>query len=93
MGIVFMANSLSFAMIYYWGRKSKNTIVNVAGIFNLRAPYLPWFYLMLSMLWDIEMKQDLLGILVGHFYFYFKEIHPRIKKSGGFNLLKTPNIM
>ena len=93
MGIVFMSNSLSFAMIYYWGRKSKNTIVNVAGLFNLRAPYLPWFYLILSMLWDVDFKQDILGILVGHFYFYFKDIHPRIKKSSGMNLLKTPNFM
>ena len=88
-----MSNSLSFAMIYYWGRKSKNTIVNIAGLFNIRAPYLPWFYLMLSILLDVDYKQDILGMFVGHFYFYFKDILPRIKKSGGFDLLKTPDFV
>jgi len=88
-----MSNSICFTMTYYWGRKSKNTLVNVAGLFTLRAPYLAWFYLVLSFLWDIEFKHDLLGMFVGHFYFFFSDIFPRMKKSKGFNLFKTPDFL
>jgi Derlin-2/3 len=80
-------------MTYYWGRKSKNTFVNFMGIFILPAPYLPWFYLIFSFLLESEFKQDLLGMIVGHIYFYFKDIFPRIKKSKGFEILETPKFL
>jgi Derlin-2/3 len=92
-GIVFLSNSLSFSMTYYFGRKSKNTFVNFMGIFTMRAPYLPWFYLLFSYLLESDFKNDLLGMVVGHIYFYFKDIFPRIKKSGGLHLLETPELM
>jgi Derlin-2/3 len=92
-GIVFLSNSLSFTMTYYWGRKSKNTFVNFMGIFTLRAPYLPWFYLIFSYLLESEFKHDLLGMIVGHIYFYFKDIFPRIKKSKGISILETPQFL
>lgn len=92
-GIFFMSNALSFVMTYYWGRKSKNLFVNFMGIITMRAPYLPWFYLTLSFLLDSDFKVDLLGIIVGHIYFYFKDIFPRLKKSNGIQLLKTPKIL
>ncbi len=91
-GIVFLSNSLSFTMTYYWGRKSKNTFVNFMGIFTLRAPYLPWFYLAFSYLLESDFKHDLLGMIVGHIFFYFKDIFPRIRKSG-IHLMETPNIL
>jgi Derlin-2/3 len=92
-GIVFLSNSLSFAMTYYWGRKSKNTFVNFMGIFTLRAPYLPWFYLVFSYLLESDFKHDFLGMIVGHVYFYFKDIFPRLKKSKGVQLLYTPEFL
>ena len=70
-GFIFPASSLSFAMTYYWGRKSKNVVVQFMGIFNLRAPYLPWFYLIFSFLLDSDFKYDLVGMIVGHFFFLF----------------------
>jgi Derlin-2/3 len=80
-------------MTYYWGRKSKNTFVNFMGIITLRAPYLPWFYLVFSYLLESEFKHDLLGMIVGHIYFYFKDIFPRIKRSSGFQILNTPEFL
>jgi Derlin-2/3 len=80
-------------MTYYWGRKSKTTFVNFMGIFTLRAPYLPWFYLIFSYMLESEFKNDLLGIAVGHIYFYLKDIFPRLTKSKGITLLNTPDIM
>jgi Derlin-2/3 len=92
-GVMFLSNSLSFAMTYYWGRKSKNTFVNFMGLFTLRAPYLPWFYLIFSYLLESDFKHDLLGMIVGHIYFYFKDCFPRIKKTNGIQIFETPEIL
>ena len=92
-GVFFMSNALSFVMTYYWGRKNKNIFVNFMGIITMRAPYLPWFYLTLSFLLESDFKNDMLGIVVGHMFFYCKDILPRIKMSFGIKILKTPNIV
>ena len=92
-GFIFPASSLSFAMTYYWGRKSKNVVVQFMGIFNLRAPYLPWFYLIFSFLLDSDFKYDLVGMIVGHFFFFFKDVFPRIKKFNNYQIMETPNFI
>jgi Derlin-2/3 len=88
--ILFLSQSLSFAMTYYWGRKSKTTNVEFMGVFTFRAPYLPWFYLVISFLLESDFKNDLYGLLIGHLYFFFKEILPRIKSANNIKILETP---
>lgn len=51
------------------------------------------FYLVFSYLLESDFKIDLLGMLVGHFFFYFKDLFPRLKRSGGIQLLSTPGFM
>jgi Derlin-2/3 len=89
--IIFLSQSLNFAMTYYWGRKSKNTVVLVMGILNFRAPFLPIFYLIFNLLLENEYKNSFIGLLAGHIYFYLKDIFPRIKRGKKLQLLKTPN--
>ena len=88
--IIFLSQSLSFAMTYYWGRKSKTTNVEFMGVFTFRAPYLPWFYLVISFLLESDFKNDLYGLLIGHLYFYLKEILPRMKSINNIKILETP---
>jgi Derlin-2/3 len=80
-------------MTYYWGRKSKTTIVDFMGIFTFRAPYLPWFYLVISFLLESDFKDDLFGLIIGHFYFYFKEVLPRLKSVNNLKILETPRFL
>ena len=87
---VFLSSSLNFAMMYYWGRKSKTTNVEFMGVFTFRAPYLPWFYLVISFLLESDFKNDLYGLLIGHLYFYLKEILPRMKSINNIKILETP---
>jgi hypothetical protein len=54
---LFLSTSLNFAMMYYWGRKSKMTNVEFMGVFTFRAPYLSIFYLMISFLLGYEYKE------------------------------------
>ena len=92
-GNMFLANSYSMSMTYYWGRKNKNTVVQVFGLINLRAPYLAWFYLAFSFLLESGFKNDCFGVLAGLIFYYFKDIFPRIKSLNGFQLLKTPSFL
>ena len=88
--ILFLSQSLGFAMTYYWGRKSKTTVVEFMGVFSFRAPYLPFFYLFISFLLQSDFKNDLYGLFIGHIYFFLKEILPRIKSVKNIKILETP---
>ena len=90
---IFLSTSLNFAMMYYWGRKSKMTNVEFMGVFTFRAPYLSIFYLLISFLLGHDYKELIYGIFVGHVYFFLKEIFPRIKGVKGIKLLETPKIV
>jgi Derlin-2/3 len=90
---IFLSSSLNFAMMYYWGRKSKTTNVEFMGVFTFRAPYLSIFYLLLSFLLGYEYRELIFGIIVGHVYFFGKEILPRIKGVKGVKLLETPKFI
>ena len=90
---IFLSSSLNFAMMYYWGRKSKMTNVEFMGVFTFRAPYLCIFYLMISFLLGYEYKELIYGIIVGHVYFFGKEILPRIKGVKGLKMLETPKFI
>ena len=89
---IFLSSSLNFAMMHYWGRKSKVTNVEFMGVFTFRAPYLTIFYLLISYLLGYEYKSLIIGIFVGHVYYFLKEILPRIKGVKGIKLLETPKI-
>ena len=69
------------------------TNVEFMGVFTFRAPYLSIFYLMISFLLGYEYKELIYGIIVGHVYFYLKEILPRIKGIKGLKLLETQKIV
>lgn len=91
--VEFLSTTLDFAMTYYWGRKCKHLMIQVFGIFTFRAPYYPWFYLYVSYLFGFDLKEKLFGFFVGHVFFYFADIMPRIKGVNGLQIFKTPNII
>ena len=48
------------------------------GLFPFTAPFLPWVLFSFSVMLGNSATIDLLGIAVGHIYFYLDEILPRI---------------
>uniref|UniRef100_A0A7S1ESP2 Derlin n=1 Tax=Timspurckia oligopyrenoides TaxID=708627 RepID=A0A7S1ESP2_9RHOD len=88
--IVFLGPSLTFMMVYVWGRRNERQVMNFLGLFNFRAPYLPWVLLLFSIVLGSSPLIDLLGIVAGHIYYYLTDIYPQIS---GVHLLKTPQIL
>jgi len=60
------------------------------GFFNFTAPYLPWIILGFGYLLNQSPIYDLLGIVVGHIYYYLADVYPQIT---GRRLLKTPTLL
>jgi Derlin-2/3 len=65
--------------------------MNFFGLLNFQAPYLPWVLFAFSLLLGNSVVVDLMGIIVGHIYYFLEDIFPR--QQGGFRLLKTPRFL
>jgi Derlin-2/3 len=88
--IPFLGYSLSFMMVYVWGYRNENQQMSFLGLFNFTAPYLPWVLLGFSVLLGSSPVVDLLGIAVGHVYYFFADVYPLVTDR---HLLKTPTIL
>ena len=67
----FLGHNLSTYLVYIWARIFEGTDVNVMDLFFLKAELLPWFFMAQTLILEGEMPfADLLGIVVGHLYYY-----------------------
>ena len=62
--------------------------INFLEIFHFRAPLLPWFLLFLVVMFGYPPKYDLIGILVGHMYYFLEDVVPMIPETEKFRLLE-----
>ncbi|KAH9300077.1 hypothetical protein KI387_011660, partial [Taxus chinensis] len=83
----FMGRSLVFMLPYIWAREFPNAQISMYGLFTLKGFYLPWAMLAMNLIFGAPLIPDLLGIVVGHLYYFLTELHPH---AGGKNILKTP---
>ena len=88
--IQFLGTSLAFMMVYVWGRRHQHVQMSFLGLFNFTAPYLPWVLLIFSVMLGSSPLVDLLGMVVGHIYFFFEDVYPVVS---GRRLLRTPGVI
>lgn len=88
--IQFLGSSLTFMMVYVWGRRHQYVNLSFLGIFNFTAPYLPWVLLAFSVVLGSSPVVDLLGMVAGHAYYFLEDVYPRMT---GRRPLKTPSIV
>lgn len=86
----FLGPSLTFMMVYVWGRRNSRQAVNFLGIVSFSAPYLPWVLLLFSFVLGSNPTMDLLGILSGHIYYFLADVYPQM---AGVSLLETPRLL
>ncbi|GIL84165.1 hypothetical protein Vretimale_15817 [Volvox reticuliferus] len=85
--VQFLGSSLTFMMVYVWGRRHRHLNLSFLGIFSFTAPYLPWVLLSFSLMMGNNATVDLIGMAAGHVYYYLEDVYPRIS---GRRPLKTP---
>lgn len=88
--IAFFSHSLSFMMVYIWGRRNEQIRMSFLGLFPFQACYLPWVLLSFSFLLGGGVTQgvmiDGIGIIVGHIYFFADDIFPEVSRIRGWKI-------
>lgn len=88
--LLFLGHAFTIMLVYIWSRQNEHVMMNFFGLFNFNAPYLPWVLFGFSFILGNSVLIDLLGIAVGHIYYYLENVVP---VRFGFRLLKTPRFM
>ncbi|KAK6510715.1 hypothetical protein TWF506_009818 [Arthrobotrys conoides] len=78
----FLGSPLAFSIVYIWARRNPSVRLSFLGLFVFNAPYLPFVLLGFSLLINGNMpKDDALGIVIGHIYFFFMDIYPTVRNG------------
>ncbi|KAJ3702292.1 hypothetical protein LUZ61_005997 [Rhynchospora tenuis] len=83
----FLGVSMVSMLVYLWSREFPNAQINIYGLVNMKAFYFPWAMLALDVIFGSPILPNLLGIIVGHLYYFFSVLYPL---KTGRNPLKTP---
>lgn len=87
--VPFMGTALVFMVLYVWSRRHPTQPCSFFG-FKFNGQYLPWVYTAFSVLIGKSPMMNLLGIGVGHVYYFFLKIAP---VTYGWNIIKTPRFL
>ncbi|KAI8985325.1 Der1-like family-domain-containing protein [Pilobolus umbonatus] len=90
----FLGSALAFTMVYIWARRNPYVRLNFLGLVVFTAPNLPWVLLCFSLFLGGQVPVgDMLGVLVGHLYYFFEDVWPNDPMSHGKKWLATPRII
>jgi len=82
--------TLIFMIVYIWSRFTPDQPVSLMGVVKLKAFYLPWVLLLMTKVMGGSPIPDLIGILVGHLYYFLKVLYPNGSSP---DLLQTPKFL
>lgn len=88
--IQFLGASLTFMMVYVWGRRNRYVQMSFLGLFSFTAPYLPWVLLIFSCMLGSSPVVDLLGMAAGHVYYFLEDVYPTMTNR---RVLSTPAVV
>jgi hypothetical protein len=80
-------------ILYVWSRKNQDLFIHVMGLLPLKAPYLTWFFMLMNIILGESIRSDVIGILIGHTYFFISDIMPKLPSFKGLEPLRTPKFM
>lgn len=89
--LLFLGQTFAIMLVYIWSRRNPSIRMNLFGLLTFQAPYLPWVLLSMSVIIGGSTVVDIIGIIVGHFYYFFEDVFPN--EPHGFRILKTPRII
>jgi len=89
--LIFLGHAFTLMLVYVWSRRNPLVRMNFFGVLNFQAPLLPLVILGFSVLLGNSVQIDLIGISVGHAYYFMEDVFPN--QPGGFRILRTPNFL
>lgn len=85
---LFCRNMIYF-VLYIWSRRHPTSQANIWGI-PLKAMYLPFAYLALTIFMGNPYFDQLHGMVIGHLYYFLADVVPQVY---GKDFLQTPNFL
>ncbi|KAF1813262.1 ER membrane protein [Eremomyces bilateralis CBS 781.70] len=77
--IAFLGSALSSTLVYIWSRRNPDSLLSFLGLIVFRAPFLPWVLIAFGVIFSNTVpKDEVCGIAVGHVWYYFNDIYPRL---------------
>ncbi|XP_076370492.1 derlin 1 [Tachypleus tridentatus] len=89
--MMLLMDSMIMTVVYIWCQLHKDVIVTFWFGIQLKAMYLPWVLFAFQFIISGGGFDDLIGILVGHLYFFLMFKYPQ--DFGGRAFLQTPQIL
>lgn len=89
--LMLLMDPMVLSVLYVWCQFNKDVIVSFWFGTQFKAIYLPWVLLAFNMIISGGGLYELIGILVGHLYFFLMFKYPQ--EFGGRNLLRVPSIL
>ncbi|CAG2057622.1 unnamed protein product, partial [Timema podura] len=71
-----ICQAFTIMLVYVWSRRNPFVRMNFFGLLNFHAPYLPWVLLGFSVLLGNAIWVDLMGMAVGHIYYFIEDVFP-----------------
>lgn len=87
-GQYFNGLSLVLSCVYVWSRNFRDGNVSFYGLITIKAFYVPFAFVAINILLGESFIPDIAGIVVGHIYYFFKDLYPI---TSGRRLLETPH--
>jgi len=87
LSIIFLSLPMLLYVLYVWCRRNPFEQLHILGLVPVAAPYIPYVFVVLSMVLGQSLRDDLLGIIVGHTYWFLVDIAPKVIK---FEIIRTP---
>lgn len=85
-----LAFPLIMIIIYYWSKLNPDAEMSFLFGLRFKAKYLPWVMLGFSVLTGGNPFVELLGIIVGHIYYFVMDRYPQ---DSGITLIKCPDFL
>jgi len=93
LGVLTMASSLSFMVVYVWSKRNPTTEVTMF-MFRMPGGYLPFALIAWAIAIGEDPVMDLIGLLAGHvFYFLVDALPNSTGAGGGVRWLRTPGFL
>ena len=77
MPVLVMQRSFLMSLCYIWSKLNPNAQINLYGMIQVSGAVFPFAMVLMEIVQGGSIRLNLLGILVGHLYVYFKMIMPR----------------
>ena len=81
MSIPFIMDPMVMSILYVWCQLNKDTIVSFWFGTQFKAMYLPWVLFGFKMIISGGGVMELVGILIGHMYFFLMFKYPQVRGS------------